>query len=221
MIEFFNVTKRYRTIRGIRTILDNASFVLEDGHNYGILGGNGAGKSTLLRIIAGAEYPNQGHVRRSVRVSFPVGFSGTFHGHLSGRLNTAFLARVYGADEDGVADFVSDFSELGPYFDLPIYTYSSGMLAKLAFGVSFALDFDIYLVDEATEVGDARFRQKCARLFRERIARSDIIMVSHNSYTIRAYCDRAAVLMDGRLEFFDSVETAMRVYARFQGAEVG
>ena len=218
MIWFENVTKRYRTVRGIRTVLDCASFSFEEGHNYGILGGNGAGKSTLLRLIAGAEHPDRGRIRRGARVSFPVGFSGTFHGHLSGRSNVTFLARIYGVDEGRVADFVADFSELGPYFDLPIHTYSSGMMAKLAFGLSFALDFDVYLVDEATEVGDARFRKKCSRLFQERITRSDIIMVSHNSHTIRAFCDRAAILLDGQLEFFDSGEKAMQVYSHLQEA---
>ena len=218
MIEFENVTKRYRTTHGVRTILDNATFNFEIGHNYGILGGNGAGKSTLLRVIAGAEHPDSGRVRRHVRVSFPMGFTGTFHGHLSGRRNASFLARVYGVDEKAVEAFVGDFSELGAYYDMPIQTYSSGMMAKLAFGTSLAIDFDVYLVDEVTEVGDARFRKKCAQAFRERIARSDIIMVSHNSHTIKSYCDRGAVLIDGRLEFFDSIDDAMKVYRRVLGA---
>lgn len=221
MIQFMDVTKTYRTFNGPRTILRNANFTFEDGHNYGVLGANGSGKSTLLRVIAGAEFPNSGQIRRAGRVSFPLGFAGTFHSQLSGRRNALFLARIYGADERWMADFVEDFSELGPYYDMPIQTYSSGMMAKLAFGVSFALDFDIYLIDEATEVGDARFRQKCARIFRERIARSDIIMVSHNGHTIRSYCDRGAVLMNGRLEFFDSIDEAQRVYNRFLGNDDG
>ena len=217
MIEFDRVTKRYRTGQGTKTILEDASFTFEIGHNYGILGGNGAGKSTLLRIIAGAEHPDRGRIRRRARVSFPLGFTGTFHGHLSGRQNATFVARVYGADERRVDEFVADFSELGAYFDMPLQTYSSGMMAKLAFGVSLALDFDVYLVDEVTEVGDARFRKKCAQAFRDRIARSDIIMVSHNSQTIRAYCDRGAILNEGRLEFYDSIDDAMRAYRRLLG----
>ncbi|MCI4677497.1 ABC transporter ATP-binding protein [Rhodoblastus acidophilus] len=218
MIVFDRVTKRYRAGREEKTILDRASFSFDAGHNYGILGGNGAGKSTLLRIIAGAEHPNSGWISRRARVSFPLGFSGTFHGHLSGRQNAAFLARIYGVDERRVADFVWDFAELGAYFDMPIQTYSSGMAAKLAFGVSLAIDFDVYLVDEVTEVGDARFRKKCAAAFMERMAKSDIIMVSHNSHTIKAYCDRGAVLNDGRLEFFDSIDEAMRVHRNILGA---
>ncbi len=218
MIDFHNVTKRYRTHSGLKHVLDRASFRFEVGHNYGILGGNGAGKSTLLRLIAGAEYPNSGRIRRQVRVSFPVGFGGTFHGYLSGRLNTTFVARVYGQDPDRVNAFVADFSELGPYFDMPVQTYSSGMMAKLAFGLSLAIDFDVYLVDEVTEVGDARFRLKCAEVFKERMARSDIIMVSHNTHTIKAYCDRAAILINGQLEMFDHIDDAMRAYRDVMGA---
>ena len=218
MIEFHQVTKYYRVPGGRKTVLDDATFTFDIGHNYGILGGNGAGKSTLLRLISGAEHPNRGRIVRRARVSFPLGFTGTFHGHLSGRQNCTFLARVYGADEHDVDRFVADFSELGRYLDMPVQTYSSGMAAKLAFGLSLALEFDVYLVDEVTEVGDARFRKKCAEAFRERARRSDIIMVSHNSHTIKAYCDRGAVLGDGRIEFFDSVDEAMRVHRNRMGS---
>lgn len=218
MISFESVTKRYRTHGGVRTILEEASFTFDIGHNYGILGSNGAGKSTLLRMIAGSEFPTSGTVRRHVRVSFPLGFTGTFHTHLSGRQNASFLARVYGARERSVDEFVAEFSELGAYYEMPLHTYSSGMMAKLAFGISLAIEFDVYLVDEVTEVGDARFRNKCALAFRERMARSDIIMVSHNSHTIRAYCDRGAVIVNGQVQFFDSIEAAIQMHDRVMGA---
>ena len=218
MIEFHDVTKHYRIPGGRKTVLEDASFAFEIGHNYGILGGNGAGKSTLLRLISGSEHPNRGRIVRRARISFPLGFTGTFHGHLSGRQNCTFVARIYGADEHFVDRFVADFSELGRYLDMPVQTYSSGMAAKLAFGLSLALDFDVYLVDEVTEVGDARFRQKCAEAFRDRAKRSDIVMVSHNSHTIKAYCDRGAVLGDGAIEFFESVDAAMRVQTSRAGS---
>lgn len=217
MITFRNVTKYYSAGGSKKKILEDASFNFDVGHNYGILGGNGAGKSTLLRMISGAEPPNRGRIHRNARVSFPLGFSGTFHGQISGRQNANFIARVYGEDIKRVNRFVAEFSELGKYYDMPLNTYSSGMMAKFAFGLSLAIDFDVYLVDEVTEVGDARFRAKCAEAFRQRMSRSDIIMVSHNSHTIKAYCDRGAVLMDGRLEFFDSVADAMRVHSTLMG----
>ncbi|WP_081159231.1 ABC transporter ATP-binding protein [Ensifer aridi] len=218
MIIFEDVSKAYHTRSGKKIVLDNASFDFPAGYNVGILGGNGAGKSTLLRMIAGAEPPDRGRIRRKARVSFPLGFGGTFHGHLSGRQNVAFVARVYGADSAKVLRFVQDFSELGDYIDMPVNTYSSGMAAKLAFGLSLAIDFDVYLVDEVTEVGDARFRRKCAEAFAERMKRSDIIMVSHNSQTIKAYCDRGAILQDGGLRFFESIDEAMLFHRRLMGA---
>ena len=214
MIAFENVTKTYRTHAGRKTVVEDVTCEFSAGHNFGVLGANGAGKSTLLRMIAGAEPPDRGRVRRRARVSFPLGFAGTFHPHLTGRQNATFMARVYGENVRRVVDYVGDFSELGAYFDMPIRTYSSGMHAKLAFGVSLAIDFDVYLVDEVTEVGDARFRAKCAEAFRERMVRSDIIMVSHNSATIRAYCDVGAVLFGGKLTFHDSIQAAMRDYER-------
>lgn len=217
MIFFDGVAKNYKTHGGTKVVLRGGTFAFEQGRNVGILGGNGAGKSTLIRMIAGSELPDRGSIRREARVSFPLGFSGTFHPGLSGRQNATFLARIYGEKPARVVDFVADFAELGPYFDMPISTYSAGMNAKLSFGVSLAIDFDVYLIDEVTEVGDARFREKCATFFAERMARSDVIMVSHNSQTIKAYCDVGAVLSDGHLEFFGSIDEAMSSYRRQMG----
>lgn len=217
MIGFEKVTKSYATGRGRKIILDRASCRFPPGRNVGVLGMNGAGKSTLLRLIAGAEPPDSGSIRRSVRVSFPLGFTGTFHPDLSGRQNATFIARVYGENVRRVVEFVDDFAELGPYYDMPIRTYSAGMGAKLAFGISLAIDFDVYLIDEVTEVGDALFRQKCVNVFSERMLYSDIIMVSHNSHTIRAYCDVGAVLYNGRLIFFESIDDALNAYRAVMG----
>ncbi|HYZ42196.1 MAG TPA: ATP-binding cassette domain-containing protein [Stellaceae bacterium] len=97
MITLDRVCKAYRTRVGRRTVLDNVTAVFEAGYNFGILGVNGAGKSTLIRLLAGSELPDRGVVRRHGRVSFPLGFGGTFHGALSGRENVAFIARIYGA----------------------------------------------------------------------------------------------------------------------------
>ena len=82
-------------------------------------------------------------------------------------------------------DYVAAFSELAEYFDMPVNTYSAGMRARFAFGACLAIDFDVYLIDEVTETGDERFRRKCALAFRERMQCSDIILVTHNSRTIR------------------------------------
>ena len=212
MIELDGVAKAYRSAAGRRVLLDNVSVEFRSGHNFGILGANGTGKSTLIRLLAGSELPDRGTIRRNVRVSFPLGFGGTVHGALSGRENVAFIARVYGAGVRRTARFVEEFSELGEYLDMPVETYSAGMRARLAFGVCLAIDFDVYLIDEVTEIGDERFRRKCVAAFRERLRSSDIILATHNHHTIRQYCDRGAVLAGGRLHLFDSVAGAFECY---------
>ena len=214
MITLEGVSKVYRTRGGRKTVLDNVNVTFESGYNFGVLGANGAGKSTLLRLIAGSEIPDFGVIRRYTRVSFPLGFGGTFHGALSGRENVAFIARIYGAGIREVLEYVENFSELGEYLHMPVNTYSAGMRARLAFATCLALDFELYLVDEVTEVGDQRFRQKCAEAFRERMQRSDIILVTHNIHTLRQYCDRGAILANGELTLFDDIGTALGRYQR-------
>ena len=214
MIQFKNALKFYRTQQHVKIVLNNVSTVFETGWSYGLLGVNGAGKSTLLRLAAGTELPNSGQVVRTGRISWPLGFSGGFHPQVTGRENVKFVARIYGEDIHRVTDFVEDFSELGDYLDAPVGTYSSGMVARLAFGLSMAIQFDCYLIDEITAVGDARFQKRCQDAFAERQKTADLIIASHSIGTIKAYCTRAAVLVDGHLLMFDSVDKAVEVYSR-------
>lgn len=212
MIELEDVFKAYRAHKGMRVVLDHINLRIESGTNIGILGYNGAGKSTLLRILSGVEAPDAGVVRRSGRISWPLGFAGGFSGSLSGEENCRFVARLYGEDVDRIVGFTHEFSELGDYFYMPIKTYSSGMKGRLAFGLSMAIDFDVYLVDELTAVGDARFNGKCKEAFAERRATSTLIMVSHQQKTIRDFCDTCAVLSDGQLTVYDSMDEAEAAY---------
>lgn len=212
MIELKNITKSYRVKNKTRLILRNLSHIFEPKVNVGILGRNGAGKSTLLRIIGGAELPDCGQAIRTSRVSWPIGFAGCFHGKLTGRENMRFTSRIYGIDIKAVTDFVEKFTALGPYMDMPVQTYSSGMKAKLAFGLSMALDFNFYLIDEVTAVGDSSFQSKCKEVFDERKARSSLIVVSHNNAIIKQHCDRALVLDDGDLIPFSDLGKAFDYY---------
>jgi capsular polysaccharide transport system ATP-binding protein len=214
MIQLDRIFKFYRTEGFLKIVLDHVSTVFEPGRSYGLLGVNGAGKSTTLRLIAGTELPNAGRIRRSVRVSWPLGFAGGFHALMTGRENVKFVSRAYGADVRKTLDFVEDFSELGDYIDLPVKTYSSGMMARLAFGLSMAIEFDCYLVDEITAVGDARFQARCQQAFEQRRKNSELNMVSHSMGTIKDYCDRGAVLVDGHIIMFNSVDTAIETYNR-------
>ncbi len=212
MIELRNVTKSYRTKLGKNVILDDVSLVFPPLTSVGILGRNGAGKSTLLRVLAGVEMPDSGEIRRNARLSWPIGFAGGFNASLSGEENARFIARIYGEDVDRVVGFAQDFAELGEYFGMPIRTYSSGMKARLAFGLSMAIEFDYYLVDEVTAVGDARFQKKCREAFQARRERAAVIMVSHNMKTIRQYCSTCAVLDSGTLRLFKSIKEATGAY---------
>jgi capsular polysaccharide transport system ATP-binding protein len=214
MIELEDVFKYYKSNGHRKIVLNHVSLDFQAGRSYGILGVNGAGKSTLMRILAGTEMPNGGRVRRKARISWPLGFSGGLHPKLTGRENVKFVSRVYGADPRKVIGFVEDFAEIGAYIDVPIMTYSSGMLARLAFGLSIAIDFDCYLIDEVTAVGDARFAARCRDEFAKRKQKSDIIMVSHVMTTIKDYCDRGMVLAGGQLHVFRDVDDAIDLYKK-------
>jgi capsular polysaccharide transport system ATP-binding protein len=213
MITLDTVSKSYRKKSGWHDVLRNISVTFPKGRSVGILGRNGAGKSTLLRLIGGVEQPDKGRISREMKVSWPVGFTGGIHGDLTGRENARFVARIYGADLRHVVQFTESFAEIGDYFDMPIQTYSTGMRARLSFGLSMACEFECYLVDEITAVGDYVFQKKCKEIFNERRERASVIMVSHNVNTIKQYCDMAAVLSDGHIELFETVEAAAAAYS--------
>lgn len=214
MIKLDRVFKFYRRGGIVKIVLDHVSTQFDTGFSYGLMGVNGAGKSTTMRLISGTELPNSGRVTRDVRVSWPLGFAGGFHPLMTGRENVKFVARIYGADVRKVLDYVEDFAEIGDYIDVPVQTYSSGMMARLSFGLSMAIEFECYLVDEITAVGDARFQARCLEAFNERRKRADIIMVSHSMQTVRDYCDRGGVLVDGQIIMFANVDLAIETYSR-------
>ena len=212
MISIENICKTYSTRFGPRTILDNVSFRLERGRNIGILGQNGAGKSTLIRLISGAEKPTSGHIQRDMSVSWPLAFSGAFQPNLTGLDNLKFVCRIYGVDYKPLIPFVEDFTELGIYFQEPVMHYSAGMLTRLAFALSMAIEFDCFMIDEAMVVGDARFHERChVELFQKRKDRA-FILVTHDADVIKLYCERASVLHEGKLYPFDSVDEAYDYY---------
>jgi capsular polysaccharide transport system ATP-binding protein len=214
MIRLSRVSKSYRTENHRKVVLDDVTYSFDTRYTYGIFGSNGAGKSTLLRLIGGTELPNSGQIFRDLRISWPLGFGGGFHPLMTGRENIKFVSRIYGANLWRVIDFVEYFSELGSYLDMPVSTYSSGMAARLAFGLSMAIDFDCYLVDEITAVGDARFGLRCRQAFEEKRGRSSMIMVSHDIGTIKAYCDRGLVLYRGKLVAFGHIDDAIEFYRK-------
>ncbi len=216
MIQFHNVAKDYRT-RGLkRRVFSNLSFRIERGDSLAICGANGAGKSTLLRLISGVEFPTHGRVERSMSTSWPIGFSSAFNMNMTGADNARFIARIYQRGEREVLDYVEDFAQLGVYIDQPVKTYSSGMISRLAFGVSLAIAFDCYLIDEITAAGDVRFRRRSEEELMARREHSTLIMTSHDPYILQQYCKRGAVLYSGALVFFDTVAEACEVHHALQ-----
>lgn len=209
MIEFRNLTKVFRLNGRSKVVADDISMTFPTGTAVGLLGPNGTGKSTLLKIIAGTLNPTSGEIRSTGTISWPVGFAGSFHGDLSGAQNARFLARIYGVDTDELVAFVEEFAGIGTHFHLPFRTYSSGMRSRLAFGISMAIDFDIYLIDEITAVGDQAFRIKSSQLFRDRLKRSGAVMVTHTMGQVREMCDAVAVLDAGKMHYFEDVETGI------------
>jgi capsular polysaccharide transport system ATP-binding protein len=212
MLSVENVCKRYFTRHGPRRVLKNVSFQLSPGQHLGILGRNGAGKSTLIRLLAGAERPTSGVIRRGMSVSWPLAFGGAFQPNLTGLDNLKFICRVYGIDYKPLVPFVEEFTELGEYFREPVFHYSNGMTTRLAFALSMAIEFDCFLIDEAMVVGDVRFHERChAELFVKRKDRS-FILVTHDANSIRLYCKSASVLHEGQLLPFPSVDEAYDFY---------
>lgn len=214
MIELSHIHKAYPLKNGERNIvLNDVNLKIEEGRSIAILGLNGAGKSTLMRIIGGAEAPDSGKVIRTSKVSWPIGFSGCFHGALTGRENLRFVSRIYGADIKAVTEYVEDFAELGKYLDMPVKTYSSGMRSKLAFGLSMAIQFDFYLIDEAFSVGDATFRKKASEEIQKRTSSATLIFVSHSMAAVKQSCVCGAVLYGGELTCYPELNDAIQHYA--------
>lgn len=201
-----------KTYANGRTVFHNLSFEVPTSGRLALLGRNGQGKSTLIKILGGAIPATVGVVDWQVRSSWPIGFGGGFQGSLSGIDNIRFISRLYNRDYLEILQRVDGFAELGSKLKLPVKHYSSGMRARLAFGLSLAIEFDCYLIDELVAVGDSRFQRKCqVELFENRKQRA-FIMASHDMNAISSLCDRALVIEGGRAKMFSDVEEAVDIY---------
>ncbi|GHA12312.1 ABC transporter ATP-binding protein [Oceanisphaera arctica] len=216
MIKISNLYKRYNSRDGTENswVLKDINLTIPKNVSVGLVGCNGAGKSTLLRLIAGMDSPEHGQVERHCRVSWPIGLSGGFQGSMTGRQNVKFVARMQGGgfNVQRIIDYVEDFAELGTAFDRPIKTYSSGMRARLNFGLSLAFDFDVYLSDEATAVGDRNFREKASKAFKDKVGQSSLIMVSHSEGILKELCQAGIYLKDGEASWYDNINDAIAAY---------
>lgn len=217
MIRFENLSKSFWVRGRQKMVIRDLNLTLPDGKSLALLGRNGAGKSTLLNMISGALPADSGRIISDGTISWPVGLGGTFHPQMTGAQNTRFVARVYGVDTESLEHFVKDFTELGNQFYNPVKTYSSGMRARLGFGLSMGIQFDTYLIDETTAVGDARFNRKSRSVFLERMQNASAITVSHQMRTVRDFCDAGIVLHDGKLQYFEDLEEAIARHLELNG----
>ncbi len=213
MIEFRDVSKSFWTGTQRKVILDRASFRIELGNSLGILAGNGTGKTTIINMMAGLEKPDEGSIRKTSRVSFPLGFMGGVNGKHSAKENCRYIARLYGLDPDYVESFCRWVCGLGEYFDMPLNTYSSGMRGRFSFALLLSIEFDIYLIDEGMPAtADVEFNRKAGNILQERLRKSTVVIVSHSPKTLEKFCRSAAVLRNGKLYQFETLEEAKRLY---------
>ncbi len=213
MLEFKNVSKSFWTGTQRKVILDRVSFTVEIGQSLGILAPNGTGKTTLMNMMAGLEKPDEGKISRSSRISFPLGFMGGIVSNHSAAENARYIARLYGLDADYVEAFCRYLVNIDEYSHRPMNVYSSGMASRVSFALLLALEFDIYLIDEGMpSSSDADFNRKAGNVLHERLTKSTVVIVSHSPFILERYCTRAAVLRDGHLHMFDTLEDAKQLY---------
>lgn len=197
---------------GLR-VFENLSFDVARSGRLALLGRNGQGKSSLIKILGGAMPPSTGSVTWQGLASWPIGFGGGFQGSLSGLDNIHFLSRLYNRNIQDTVRRVDDFAELGDKLKIPVKHYSSGMRARLAFGLSLAIEFDCYLIDEIVAVGDSRFQKKCQEELFERRQERTFIIASHDMHLIAQLCDRALIIESGKAKVFNDIEEAIDVYS--------
>jgi capsular polysaccharide transport system ATP-binding protein len=220
VIRLDKVTKSYMTLNGRKTVFRDLDLDLPEDANIGLIGRNGAGKSTLMRLLAAVDMPDSGKVITRGRLSWPVGLRGGMQKNLTGRDNVKFVCRIHGVRHSIMQQkirYVQEFAEIGEYFDRPVSTYSSGMQARLGFGTSMAFDFDYYLIDEVMAVGDAAFKMKSREVFKERLQRSKVILISHNMRLIKNMCDMVIHLDQGQLKVYRKVRKGIEAYLNAGG----
>lgn len=212
-IRLINLTKSYPSQLGPQYIFRDVNFDFPTDNNVAILGKNGAGKSTLFRMLAKSEYPDKGQIYTNKSMSWPVALATGVHPQMTGRENTRFIARINNVSDISLyEEAVQEFAELGKRFDLPVKTYSSGMRARLVFACCININFDIYLIDEATSVGDPKFRRKAREALEVKAKEAGLIMVSHEMDQIREFCSSAILLEDGKLKYYSDLESAISAY---------
>lgn len=199
-------------------VLENLNLEIEKGDVLGIFGLNGAGKSTLLKIIAGVVTPSKGRVTVSGSINAMLEVTGSLNPELTGTQNINFnldLNRIKGEDRASITKDIVDFAEIGSYIEQPVKSYSSGMKARLGFGITTSIEPDILIVDEVLAVGDAVFQQKCFLRIRKLLEKNKtVVFVSHSVELMVEFCNRAIFLYDRNIVFDGPAVDVANYYRR-------
>ena len=234
VVRFSHVTKTYRLYKNDRARIlglfkpnrgnpktinanDDISFEVKKGEAVAFMGLNGAGKSTALKMVSGVTFPTSGEIEVNGRISALLELRAGFDSRLTGRENIRLRGMILGLSKeelDEIEPKVVEFADIGSYIDQPMRLYSSGMKARVGFGLSVSLNPDILVVDEALSVGDRKFRRKCIARIREIMLDENVtvLFVTHSTSTAKAFCTRGIVLDHGKKVFDGTFEEATEFY---------
>lgn len=218
----FTKNKVDKLRKGEFWVLNNISFQLKRGETLGILGLNGSGKSTLLKMINGLLLPDFGEITMDGEVGGFIELGAGFQSELSGKQNIFIKGALLGKSREMMNELyesIVDFAEIGEFINSPVKNYSSGMKARLGFGILVHIKPDILLMDEVLAVGDYKFRAKCMSKLNELRDHISSILVSHSMQDIRQYCDRAIILEKGNMVFSGKVDDAIEFYMEKQNKQ--
>ena len=199
-----------------RIVLKDIDLKIKKGEAVALIGINGSGKSTLLKLMTKIIYPNKGKIITNGKLTSLLELGAGFHPDFSGRENIYFNASIFGLTRkeiDKRIDQIIEFSELGEFIDNPVRTYSSGMYMRLAFSVAINVDAEILLVDEILAVGDQHFQEKCLNKMKElRDEGKTMVFVTHSMPSVKALCDRAVWISEGKIKMDADVDSVADAY---------
>jgi ABC-2 type transport system ATP-binding protein/lipopolysaccharide transport system ATP-binding protein len=200
--------------------LSDINLKLKSGDKLALVGHNGAGKSTMLKLLGGVYEPTSGVCKINGKVSSLLEMTMGMDFELSGRQNIIHRSVLFGKtfkESKALIEDVSEFSQLGSYIDLPLRTYSSGMVLRLAFGLSTAINPEIVLLDEVIGVGDASFAERSKERLNNMLSKANIlVLASHNNDILREYCNVGALLKEGRIVHFGPLEEVIQMHLHHQ-----
>lgn len=201
-----------------RTVLEGINANIKKGEVVALIGTNGSGKSTLLKLMTKIIYPNKGKIVTDGKLTSLLELGAGFHPDFSGRENIFFNASIFGLTRKEIETRIEDiieFSELRPFIDNPVRTYSSGMYMRLAFSVAINVDADILLIDEILSVGDEHFQNKCfEKMLELKQQGKTMVFVTHSMESVKRLCDRAIWLYNGKIRMDGNTEEVVEEYVK-------